>query len=309
MNGYLLKKGGEWRPWKRRWFVLHGPILTYYKAKADIEPLGQLDLRGSTVKPSDKRPYSFSVDSKPEVNRRSTYLLACSSQNECQKWIEALVEAMTPEQLENSSISRVLKVTVTEARGLLSPCRNSGVPDVFCRLRLIESNEPVMSTPPLSPETTKLGSNIRRASQFFGFQRRKSQDPTSKSRYPTDVQAQTLGGLSSTPETSELRSVSFTSNADDNRGIEFSSHEADEDHVTVARTLPKRKTQNPIWEEAFLFKVPDDTGSAIAVDVYDWIDFSEELCFGSGQIPLPRLAFGSVKEEWYALYTTSKKST
>lgn len=48
-QGYLVKRGGIVKNWKKRWFVLRGNILYYYSAPDQKEPLGFIPLERSSV--------------------------------------------------------------------------------------------------------------------------------------------------------------------------------------------------------------------------------------------------------------------
>jgi phosphatidylinositol-3,4,5-trisphosphate 3-phosphatase/dual-specificity protein phosphatase PTEN len=75
-EGWMNKKGGSRRNWKRRWFVLQVvddgegaecPILCYYETPSDTNPLGQIDLRNTETANSrdpamlSKHPHSFEI--------------------------------------------------------------------------------------------------------------------------------------------------------------------------------------------------------------------------------------------------------
>ncbi|XP_068014941.1 pleckstrin homology domain-containing family H member 2 isoform X3 [Melanerpes formicivorus] len=49
-SGYLLKMGGKVKTWKRRWFMLKGGELLYYKSPSDVirKPQGQIELNASS---------------------------------------------------------------------------------------------------------------------------------------------------------------------------------------------------------------------------------------------------------------------
>jgi len=48
-EGYLLKEGKNIKSWKKRWFILAGSELCYYKARAGNTPLGTIHIARSTV--------------------------------------------------------------------------------------------------------------------------------------------------------------------------------------------------------------------------------------------------------------------
>jgi len=48
-EGYLVKQGGRWRSWKRRWFVLRNTTLYYFSAPSVRDPLGYIPLAPSII--------------------------------------------------------------------------------------------------------------------------------------------------------------------------------------------------------------------------------------------------------------------
>ena len=64
--GYLTKQGGKVKSWKRRWFVLRGLCLYYYKAPEDVRALGMIALPSYEVtectKKESDRENSFKVN-------------------------------------------------------------------------------------------------------------------------------------------------------------------------------------------------------------------------------------------------------
>jgi len=58
-DGYLTKQGGSIKTWKRRYFILKGRTLYYYKTPKDQELTGKLDLEPSSLvkeEPGKKTP-------------------------------------------------------------------------------------------------------------------------------------------------------------------------------------------------------------------------------------------------------------
>ena len=43
-SGHLLKLGGQHRAWRRRWFMLHGGVLYYFKTLPEFAPIKTIDL-------------------------------------------------------------------------------------------------------------------------------------------------------------------------------------------------------------------------------------------------------------------------
>jgi len=93
-QGFLTKEGETYKNWKRRWFVLKGMQLSYFKKQADKKPIKSLDLancevalcpekenksRGScfSVKTA-KRTFYFSADNDVDRNEWMNVLRASS---------------------------------------------------------------------------------------------------------------------------------------------------------------------------------------------------------------------------------------
>lgn len=92
----MVKQGGSVKTWKKRWFVLKGSILYYFKQnKPDQEEQGQIELtEKSYVKQEEKRgkKHAFSVFSK----KRVFYMYAENDQDSL-AWMKSI----------NSSIERI----------------------------------------------------------------------------------------------------------------------------------------------------------------------------------------------------------
>jgi len=87
-EGYLTKEGGGFKRWKKRWFVLKGGDLSYFKNKGDQQSLGVISLpTAGHIKATDrkKKVYGFEI---PTPSR--TYYLAADTETEKQSWLDAL---------------------------------------------------------------------------------------------------------------------------------------------------------------------------------------------------------------------------
>jgi hypothetical protein len=98
MEGYLLKltRSGMFNKLNlnRRWFVLKGRFLTYFKSHLHTKPQKDrcVDLRGCIVTPINKHPkgeFVFEVASKTHK-----FLLFATDQKEMSKWMIALRAAV-----------------------------------------------------------------------------------------------------------------------------------------------------------------------------------------------------------------------
>merc|ERR1711934_324308 len=47
-DGFLTKQGGSIKTWKKRWFVLKGDTLYYFKTQKDPEQTGEIKLEKTT---------------------------------------------------------------------------------------------------------------------------------------------------------------------------------------------------------------------------------------------------------------------
>eukprot|EP01090_Pellita_catalonica_P017651 TRINITY_DN5375_c0_g1_i1.p1 TRINITY_DN5375_c0_g1~~TRINITY_DN5375_c0_g1_i1.p1 ORF type:complete len:289 (-),score=34.58 TRINITY_DN5375_c0_g1_i1:53-919(-) len=87
--GYLMKKGGKRKNWKRRWFVLTQKTLCYYEREPrgndGRKPLGVISLRNTFIIPSSEKLHCFALTT---TNR--TYLCAADNDREMGDWIEKI---------------------------------------------------------------------------------------------------------------------------------------------------------------------------------------------------------------------------
>ncbi|KAJ3442161.1 sesquipedalian [Anaeramoeba flamelloides] len=90
-TGFMTKRGGSFKSWKKRWFILSGSILMYYKTKNDKKPLGEIALQGIEIKMLNGAKSSFVID---HTDRRS-YFLRCSDDKERKDWVDTIHEVMT----------------------------------------------------------------------------------------------------------------------------------------------------------------------------------------------------------------------
>eukprot|EP01063_Lacrimia_lanifica_P005221 TRINITY_DN12_c0_g7_i1.p1 TRINITY_DN12_c0_g7~~TRINITY_DN12_c0_g7_i1.p1 ORF type:complete len:649 (+),score=307.91 TRINITY_DN12_c0_g7_i1:115-2061(+) len=95
LEGYLQKQGGGWglfkAHFKERYFELRGAQgVLYYSAKKGAEQLGEIPLEQTTCAEASIRPFSFCLFG-PLLPR--TYILAATSREERNKWMEAITHA------------------------------------------------------------------------------------------------------------------------------------------------------------------------------------------------------------------------
>eukprot|EP00299_Pterocystis_sp_00344_P009400 c3946_g1_i1.p1 GENE.c3946_g1_i1~~c3946_g1_i1.p1 ORF type:complete len:439 (+),score=74.66 c3946_g1_i1:45-1361(+) len=102
--GWMSKKGNVNKAFQRRFFVLEGLTLSYFKQEGDGTPAGTISLgAGWQVKTKDNVTISL-VPSSP--NER-TYVLKAESAQSGQEWVEALRDAIDP-QHTSSPLDEIL---------------------------------------------------------------------------------------------------------------------------------------------------------------------------------------------------------
>jgi hypothetical protein len=87
-EGFLTKQGGSIKTWKRRWFVLKGKRLVYFKTRNDLEATGVIELeQDSFVKDEKdkKKRFMFSVGTS-----RRVFFIVADNEKDMQSWIESI---------------------------------------------------------------------------------------------------------------------------------------------------------------------------------------------------------------------------
>ncbi|KAI8368099.1 uncharacterized protein BYT42DRAFT_585272 [Radiomyces spectabilis] len=110
-EGWLHKQGDKYKTWNKRWFVLKGPNLFYFKSPKDVRMKGIIHLRGyrivvdETIHPGK---YCF----KTQHDRERTFYFFTDTESSMKAWIKALMKAtisrdFTAPVLSSSSIPTV----------------------------------------------------------------------------------------------------------------------------------------------------------------------------------------------------------
>jgi tRNA A-37 threonylcarbamoyl transferase component Bud32 len=95
-SGFLRKKGGNIKMYRRRYFELRGKFLFYFKAPKNSRPRGVIALNNTTVKQGSKKLY-FTI-SGPKLSR--TYELIAENESEYQRWHNELNRASSEDEDE-----------------------------------------------------------------------------------------------------------------------------------------------------------------------------------------------------------------
>ncbi|KZP00385.1 PH-domain-containing protein [Calocera viscosa TUFC12733] len=89
-TGYLYKKGERRKTWKRRWFVLRGAKLAYYKSNAEYRLLHLLPTANiSAVQPVVLKKYGHAF---ALITPSRTFYLRADTEQEAQEWVRGLRE-------------------------------------------------------------------------------------------------------------------------------------------------------------------------------------------------------------------------
>jgi len=87
-EGFLTKQGGSIKTWKRRWFVLKGRKLVYFKTRNDTEATGIIELaEDSFVKDEKdkKKRFMFSVGTQ-----RRVFFIVADNEKDMLSWIDSI---------------------------------------------------------------------------------------------------------------------------------------------------------------------------------------------------------------------------
>eukprot|EP01137_Pigoraptor_chileana_P009819 Opistho-2@58629 len=90
-EGFMVKKGHLRHNWKKRWFVLRGHNLFYFRQTKDTNTRGNIYLVGATVTRIRHRqkPYVFRIQTSNGVD----FMFHASSESELEDWIVAVEKA------------------------------------------------------------------------------------------------------------------------------------------------------------------------------------------------------------------------
>ncbi|KAM4772471.1 pleckstrin homology domain-containing family H member 2 [Rhinophrynus dorsalis] len=127
-SGYLLKMGGKLKTWKRRWFILKGGELLYYKSPSDVirKPQGQIELNSSShiLKGDGKQTVQL-------VTEKRTYYLTADSPNILDEWVRVLQNVLRVQAASVLFTQPDVKPTV---KGLLTKVKHGYSKKVWCTL-------------------------------------------------------------------------------------------------------------------------------------------------------------------------------
>ncbi|XP_060463549.2 pleckstrin homology domain-containing family H member 2 isoform X1 [Panthera onca] len=127
-SGYLLKMSGKVKTWKRRWFVLKGGELLYYKSPSDVirKPQGHIELSAtcSILRGGNKQTVQLTTE-------KHTYYLTADSPNILEEWIKVLQNVLRVQAADPHFLQPEGKPTV---KGLLTKVKHGYSKRVWCTL-------------------------------------------------------------------------------------------------------------------------------------------------------------------------------
>ncbi|KAI8336561.1 hypothetical protein BC941DRAFT_471102 [Chlamydoabsidia padenii] len=92
MEGWLHKQGDKYKTWNKRWFVLKGANLFYFKSPKEIRMKGIINLRGYRIM-NDETIYAGKFCFKAQHERERTFYFYTDTETSMKAWIKALIKA------------------------------------------------------------------------------------------------------------------------------------------------------------------------------------------------------------------------
>ncbi|KAL0142780.1 hypothetical protein V8B55DRAFT_1471313 [Mucor lusitanicus] len=95
-EGWIYKQSDRYKTWNKRWFVLHGTNLFYFKNSKDSRMKGIIHLRGYRVVLQDANSHSASTKKyhfKLHHDHERTFFLYASTVHDMKRWVQALMKS------------------------------------------------------------------------------------------------------------------------------------------------------------------------------------------------------------------------
>ncbi|XP_026215916.1 cytohesin-3 [Anabas testudineus] len=126
-EGWLLKRGGQIKTWKRRWFILTDSCLYYFEYTTDKDPIGIIPLENLCVRkledasksnclelynPKGQKIKACKTENKGRVvqGKHQSYKLSAASAEERDNWIDAIRASITKDPFYDLVTLRKRKV-------------------------------------------------------------------------------------------------------------------------------------------------------------------------------------------------------
>ncbi|KAG0167078.1 polar growth protein [Apophysomyces sp. BC1034] len=112
MEGWLHKQSDKYKTWNKRWFVLKGPNLFYFKSPKDVRMKGIINLRGYRIV-SDESIYAGKYCFKAQHERERTFYFYTDYEMDMKAWIKTLMKATISRDYKAPVLSSSTIPTVT----------------------------------------------------------------------------------------------------------------------------------------------------------------------------------------------------
>lgn len=123
-EGWLVKQGGSWKSWKRRWFVLNDGCLYYFQHTAEnvpkgIIPLDQVAVRTVGEEKDSDRPWQFEIFNDCNIRDKDTvkgckldksgtvvmgnhkvYRMSAASEEDREAWVSCLDKVVKKQRMD-----------------------------------------------------------------------------------------------------------------------------------------------------------------------------------------------------------------
>ncbi|KAI9322392.1 hypothetical protein BX666DRAFT_609843 [Dichotomocladium elegans] len=111
-EGWLHKQGDRYKTWNKRWFVLKGSNLFYFKSPKDVRMKGIINLRGYRVVVDEaihNNKYCFKV----QHDRERTFCFYTDSEESMRKWVNVLMKTTIARDISSPVVSSNPVATVS----------------------------------------------------------------------------------------------------------------------------------------------------------------------------------------------------
>ncbi|GJJ75735.1 hypothetical protein EMPS_08093 [Entomortierella parvispora] len=156
-QGYLLKLGNTYKTWRKKWFVLRGDKLTYYKNQKEYQPHGIIPLSTiidclQTDPVSKHKQYCLRI-----VTSKRSFVCCAPDEDTLLQWLDAL-------HVECARVAREKELQDQDPSPLVAPlvCNNTDSNDMGDSVlsAMGSTNHPsTQSQPPLPPPLPRSGSS------------------------------------------------------------------------------------------------------------------------------------------------------
>jgi len=122
--GWLTKRGHQVKNWKKRWFLLKDPALTYFKSPRATSPAGNILLDDILAVVSEQNVFDSKVMDNPPfwfeiITKKTNYLICAENELELRDWIEAIEFSLVLREqrvLQNRELGLMLRSSTGSMR-------------------------------------------------------------------------------------------------------------------------------------------------------------------------------------------------